>query len=244
MGLARNTPDYIWRMEAGVSSVEVEAVRRAAAFLIKLSRMEESRWPRKCLKEELRGIKNGQPSSWGQGVIERLREVGDGEFLEHLREGRKEEAEKRLKDIVEIVEDQEKQKDWERIEKSKYCDHYGEIKENTEMCEYWTDRKLNMEQKMAWARWRCGNAIRGGKKGFEDDRCRACEKEKESLEHVVSCKEIMRRVGPHDERWWKRWRQKSNRRHWRERIIEELRDYATKRNCDRFGRIEKALREE
>ncbi|XP_028982071.1 uncharacterized protein LOC114841315 [Diachasma alloeum] len=68
MGLARNTPDYIWRMEAGVSSVEVEAVRRAAAFLIKLSRMEESRWPRKCLKEELRGIKNGQPSSWGKEV--------------------------------------------------------------------------------------------------------------------------------------------------------------------------------
>lgn len=60
MGLPRNTPNYIWRMEAGRREIEIEAFRRSIKFAIKISSLNESRWAYKCLREEIRGIKNGE----------------------------------------------------------------------------------------------------------------------------------------------------------------------------------------
>ena len=36
LGLARNTPDYIWKLEAGKRSVEVETRRRAAKYIVEI----------------------------------------------------------------------------------------------------------------------------------------------------------------------------------------------------------------
>ena len=74
-----------------------------------------------CLKEELRGLKNGNSSSWGRKVREALREVGDGETLDWIHE----EVEKNLGKGLKIKKDQEIQKNWSRIGKSKYCKFYG-----------------------------------------------------------------------------------------------------------------------
>ncbi|XP_063993679.1 uncharacterized protein LOC135171221 [Diachasmimorpha longicaudata] len=51
MGLARNSPDYIWRMETGAGDIETEAFRTAAKFMVRIARMEEERWAKKCLRE-------------------------------------------------------------------------------------------------------------------------------------------------------------------------------------------------
>ena len=65
LGVARNTPDYLWKLEAGKRSIEIEAQRRAGAYIVGVLKMKEGRWPKVCLNEEIRGIINGNPSRWG-----------------------------------------------------------------------------------------------------------------------------------------------------------------------------------
>ena len=36
MGLSRNTPDYIWKLEAGKRSIAVEVLRRAGNFVLRI----------------------------------------------------------------------------------------------------------------------------------------------------------------------------------------------------------------
>lgn len=50
--------------------------------------MKENRWPKKCLKEEARNIVNGNPTSWGKGLEEALRNTGDGEIIKDIWEGK------------------------------------------------------------------------------------------------------------------------------------------------------------
>ena len=52
-GVAKNTPDYLWKLEAG-RSLEIEA-RRATQYLIEILKMEDNRWLKICLQEEIRG---------------------------------------------------------------------------------------------------------------------------------------------------------------------------------------------
>lgn len=66
LGLNRNTPAYIWRMESGLRSIGLDARRIAARYLGKVLGMEENRWPLICLKEEVRNIRNKDPSIWGK----------------------------------------------------------------------------------------------------------------------------------------------------------------------------------
>ena len=111
MGLDRNTPDYIWKMEAGRNDIEIEARNRANKYLLEISDMDENSLPKMCLKEELRGLKNGNSSSWCRKVREALREVGDVETLDWIYKGiRREEVEKNLEKGLKIKRDQEIQK--------------------------------------------------------------------------------------------------------------------------------------
>ena len=87
MGLDRNTRDYIWQMEAGKNDIEIEARNRANKYLLEISDMDENRLPKMCLKKELRGLKNGNSSSWGRKVREALMEVGDGKTLDWIYKG-------------------------------------------------------------------------------------------------------------------------------------------------------------
>ena len=49
LGLDRNTPSYIWRVEAGRNSLEIETRKRAGRYLIKILEMGRNKWPAKCL---------------------------------------------------------------------------------------------------------------------------------------------------------------------------------------------------
>ena len=70
LGLARNTPDYIWKLEAGKRSVEIETRKREAKYIVEMLKMKEDRWPKVCLREEIRAIINRNPSQWGRERVE------------------------------------------------------------------------------------------------------------------------------------------------------------------------------
>lgn len=55
-----------------------------------------------------------------------------------------EEIEWRLQDSVAIKGDQSMQKDWAKIDKSSYCSHLKEIKEDREMEKYWGREDVKM----------------------------------------------------------------------------------------------------
>ena len=39
---------------------------------------------------------------------------------------------------------------------------------------YYLNKRLKVRQNEVWARWKCRNAIKEGKKGFKDNNCRPC----------------------------------------------------------------------
>ncbi|CAG5075454.1 Protein of unknown function [Cotesia congregata] len=52
----------------GVEDMEVTLKERAVRYLKDIMKMEEGRWPRIVMKEEMRGILNGKPTKWGKVV--------------------------------------------------------------------------------------------------------------------------------------------------------------------------------
>ena len=54
LGVARNTPDYIWKLEAGKRKLAIET-RRAAKYIVEILKMKEDRWSKVCLTETKSG---------------------------------------------------------------------------------------------------------------------------------------------------------------------------------------------
>ena len=195
MGVNQNTPSYIWRLEAGRNSLEIETRRRAGNYLEWVAEMEEERWPKICLKEELRGIKNGMPTKWGNSLKKAFEEVGDGEELDWiLRKEMKKEAETKREQGLKFKIDQETQLDWHKVDNSRFCEGYKEWKKKLGREHYWENRKWDGKTKEQWARLRCGSVGRSKCKGFVNDACRFCEVEAESLEHIWICQEAKKEI--------------------------------------------------
>ncbi|KAK9306259.1 hypothetical protein QLX08_002989 [Tetragonisca angustula] len=188
MGLSRNTPDYIWRMEAGREKVETGARRRAGNYLVSIAKMKEERLPKVCLREEVRNWKNGRPSSWMSELEAAMKEVGDGEILGML-EGKEgwNSLERKLKDGWETRRNQITQRDWCKINRSRYCPDYKDLKTDWTQESYWEDKETSWKDKEQWARMQCGNIGRAGNKGFKEENCRLCGTGKENLDHAWSC---------------------------------------------------------
>ena len=66
---------------------------------------------------------------------------------------------------------------------------------------YWLKGRLKVRRKEVWARWRCGNAIKEGKKGFEDNNDRTCRNKAETLKHVIECEEKMKKLKTPEKEW-------------------------------------------
>lgn len=81
MRVSRNTPDYIYRMETGRKSFEINARRRASAYKKDLLEMKEERWLLNFPREEVKGIVNRVPSKLGRELEAALKGVGDGVSL-------------------------------------------------------------------------------------------------------------------------------------------------------------------
>ena len=85
LGINRNTPAYIWRKEAGCRGIAVELWERAARYIEEVMRMDDSRWPKKCLKEEVRGIINADVTKWGKELNEATERRGNMEYNKEWR---------------------------------------------------------------------------------------------------------------------------------------------------------------
>lgn len=196
LGLNRNTPSYIWEMEAGRSRLEIDSLRRAGKYLLDIGKMKEDRWPRLCLKEELRGIKNNNATKWGRTIVRAMEGVGDGESLDRfLFEKERETLAKNLERDIRVKRDQGLQKNWNKIDKSNYCKDYRDWKREPGREKYWEKKGWSGETREQWARLRCGNLGRSKSKGFKDERCRVCKEEEESLEHIWRCRAAKEGMG-------------------------------------------------
>ena len=204
--------------------------------------MEEDRWARKCIKEEIRNIRNSSPTNWGQSFKKAKENMGDGQIIQMIGEGKPLDiVAKKLVKLEMIAEAQEIKKDWTRIEQSSYCRYYKEMKEMTEMKTYWQKKKLKGRQKEVWARWRCGNAVREGKKGFKDTNFRACRNKEETLQHVIECEEIMNKLKAPKKEWWKSWREKRKTKDLRKKLLADLQKEVNEELCSKLSKIEKIL---
>ena len=128
--VACNMPDYLRKVEAGDRSIEVELQRRVGAYTVKVLKMKEGRSPKVCLKEEIRGIINGNPSRWGAEFRDAMREVVDGRTVELIRAGTGgvKIIEKYLMEGVKRKKEQDTQSAWVRADKSTCA--------NMKMCKY------------------------------------------------------------------------------------------------------------
>lgn len=94
----------------------------------------------------------------------------------------------RLDDGFEVLR-LEVKKTREMVHKSTYCPLY-EFTKTSEGCEdYWRDESGESWVKETWARLRCGNIDRYGKKGFKNWSCRICNSQQETLAHLLTCRE-------------------------------------------------------
>ena len=57
------------------------------------------------------------------------------------------------------------------------------------MEKYWEDKEIKEEVKETWARMRCGSVGREEKRGYNNVKCRICDRENETLEHICECEE-------------------------------------------------------
>lgn len=95
-------------MEAGKGSLEIEARERAGNYLMQVLRMEDNRWPKICLKEELRGIRKNCSSKWEMRLKKVFEEVGDGEVINWMPGKEKtNEVERKLVEGIKTKRDQE-----------------------------------------------------------------------------------------------------------------------------------------
>lgn len=195
MGLARNTPAFLWKLEAGRRNIQVEARRRAGKYLLEILGMQDDRWPKICLREEVRGVINDKPSQWGRELQGAMREVGDGRLMRLIWDhGERGEIEKILDEGVKTIEWQDIQGDWTRADSSSFCPFYPEIKTRLGRESYWDDKNLPGDIKEEWARLRCGNVGRDGKNGFGDWKCRVCGMEQEKLGHIWECERAREQI--------------------------------------------------
>ena len=44
----------------------VEMLETAARYIEDVMKMDDSRWPKKCVREEIRGVINGDATKWGK----------------------------------------------------------------------------------------------------------------------------------------------------------------------------------
>lgn len=242
LGVRRNTPGYIWRAELGIESMEVIIKERAIRYLKECIGMDEERWPRIVVKEEMRGILNGNPSRWGKAVKKTLKEMGCEETVGMIyRNEESEVIEEKLNKGIEKLREKARKEDLEAIEKSTYSELYKKIRIEVDKDHYWKKDKIKGEDKEVWARARCGNIERAGKKGLACWTCRACGEEKETLVHLLRCNEIAKKVGEKDKEYLVTWKQTQDETEAEEKLVATLKGEVNVNLCVVFKKIEEIL---
>lgn len=163
---------------------------RASRYIGDVLRMQDDRWPKICLREEVRSILNHNPSKWGEALNVALGEMQAQTVVQDIWNR----ADVGMIDLaldsgLVHLKRKERAEDWERIEASSYNRGYQDWSQRDleGAAKYWNLRGCEGWMKETWARLRCGNVGRAGKKGFKSWSCRLCHAELETLEHVWVC---------------------------------------------------------
>lgn len=174
--------------------------------------------------------------------------MGDGETVGILRRVLKNEVDKkvvitRMMRGMEIKRDQEIQMDWARIETSGYCSHYKECKSKVGRERYLSKEGGNIGGlRKEWARLRCGNISKEGRKGFKDMRCRVCKECEEDLEHIWECQGIRGKMKKEIVQGIENWRRRAWVGSWRASLIEAMKGMPIKEVCDYIREFEKIIK--
>ncbi|KAI4482525.1 hypothetical protein M0802_013629 [Mischocyttarus mexicanus] len=154
-----NTLEYIWGIEAGKVSLKLESKKRAEDYLMEILRIGDERWPKVCLKEEIRGIVNGYQSAWGQKLKKAFEEVGNGKGIRWMFEGRGlGEIRKKLEEGRVRREEQCMQRWWGRIDRSGFCRGYREWKIGLGCEDYWRNKLCGGGEETLEHIWVCRRA--------------------------------------------------------------------------------------
>lgn len=243
LGVARNTPGYIWRTELGVEGIKATARERVCRYMGEVMKMSEERWPRVCLKEECRAIINGKPTKWGQKVKEMCDDMGISEVIEWMWRGEsREKVYKRMQEGMKEWKERERVKDWEKICNSTYNEMYREIMPGEKGAGYLDIRRKKREENVTWARMRCGNVGRANKKGYKEWGCRLCNREDETLQHLIGCDKAMKIQEESVKKKMREWREEGGASGEREKLVTKLRGGVCSMMCEYVKKVEEQMK--
>lgn len=151
-----------------------------------------------------------------------------------------EEIEEKLNEGIKKMRENVKKEAEDAINKSTYNTLYKKIRLEKEEDNYWKKDNVRGEDKEMWARIRCGNLGRAGKKGYRDWSCRGCGKEEETLIHLLKCEGIYKGVEKEKE-LLEEWRGLEDKKV-EEKMIAKLKGEVDIKLCTVFKRIEEILR--
>ncbi|CAD6234564.1 GSCOCG00001987001-RA-CDS [Cotesia congregata] len=245
LGVSRNTPSYIVYKETRSEMIEVLIKDRLWRYIINIVRMGEDRWPKICLREEMRGILNRQPSKWGEKIKMLVKEMECERIIELIYNNAEIEViEEEIKNGLEVYKKMMEKKVEEKINNSTYNNLYKKLVLTNETENYWCDKEVKNTDKEIWARARCGNLTRAGKKGISDWKCRECKSQEETLAHVLMCEKISKKLSEESKKTLETWNNyKECEKIIEIKIIECLNSKICKNVCKLLKEIEKVLRE-
>lgn len=87
LGVAVNTPNYLWKRVAGQLGLRIMAEKRTVCYFLKVAMMSVDRLPKICLKDITNGINKRAPSEWGKKIQRVLNGFGAGNRLNDLERG-------------------------------------------------------------------------------------------------------------------------------------------------------------
>ncbi|KAK0180574.1 hypothetical protein PV327_002941 [Microctonus hyperodae] len=158
-GLARNTPRYNWRKELNGFWMENVIRMRTWRYIVKVYEMEEERWPKVCLREEVRAIVNRRPSKWGKELYDSAREMGMEKIFDEMWKrvpvgNIKALIGEGMKKIEQMCIKQEMKK----AEESSYNPWYKDICKNVDGTKYWENQRICGSEKEMWCKLRCAGS--------------------------------------------------------------------------------------
>ncbi|KAK0078882.1 hypothetical protein PV325_002008 [Microctonus aethiopoides] len=164
-GLARNTPTYIWRRELGVAQMDTVIKERLWRYMRKVYEMEAERWPKICLREEVRNILDRKPTVWGMKLLGVARDMYIEKVFEDIWNGVDVGAIRRTIDggLRKLGKDYDDE-DEMRLSVSTYNSWYKDLSADDLEAKCWEDKALVGRETEIWCRLRCGNVGGSGKK--------------------------------------------------------------------------------
>ncbi|CAG5099976.1 Protein of unknown function, partial [Cotesia congregata] len=221
-----------------------EVMKRAISYVKDILNMEEDRWPRICLTEEMRAVLNGNPSKWGAQMAGILQNWKAEEVCEWIwKGGRDEEVHIKLMESLNNWWEKELEAEWSKIVESKYNSLYKEILPGANGAAYLSMKVKRKMDKETWARIRCGNVGRAGKKGYKDWSCRLCGGGEETLAHICTCSEAWRLQTDETKSFMEIWKGNRIESEMRSLLVKTLRGEIIEELCTFIRVIENKLKD-